>query len=105
MVLTGFALYNGVRPSWSWMDRDAEQQASMEAPSPRYTPPSVPTLTAPAEASPVQAEVTSFDTDTPLVLRNSLTLEPGTTRPAAAAEASADTLSLKPENWLHSKEP
>lgn len=105
MVLTGFAHYSGVRPPWSSLAHDAEQQSSVVAPSPRYTPPSVPTLTVPAEVPDVQPEVTSFDTDTPLVLRNSLTLEPRTARPAAVAEASADTLSLKPENWLHSKEP
>lgn len=44
---------------------------------------------------------------TPLTLRATTVLieAPSTPPPRAKAPASADTLSLKPETWLHSKEP
>ena len=45
--------------------------------------------------------------DTPLTLRVSTRSEPRGAAAATAGEAltSADTLTLTPENWLHSKEP
>lgn len=103
VVLVAGAYLAGLRLHWPLAD-NAEGRPDRELPL-RYTPPSVPTQSATTETPPELPTPVPVDVDPPLVLRNSLTLEPRTGRPAPDVEASADTLSLKPENWLHSKEP
>jgi hypothetical protein len=70
---------------------------------PSYTAPSVPLPRVASSEPPATAEETD---PTPLSLKAStlLTAVPAPAPPAAPA-TSADTLSLKPETWLHSKEP
>lgn len=105
VLVAAVAYYSGIRPFWPWRNGDDSQQTAQPAPPARYTPPSVTTVSVPVEIPADHPEPVDTDTETPLVLRNSLKLEPGTAGPAPVAEPSADTLSLKPENWLHSKEP
>jgi hypothetical protein len=100
LVLLGAGLYlSGVRPSWPWKaSPDSGQPVTV---SQRYTAPSVPSKALVPEPTPDPVA----DVDAPLVLRHSIQLVPRTSASASDPEASADTLSLKPENWLHSKEP
>ena len=105
VVLAGVAYCSGIRPQWSLAGNDL-QSASQEEPL-RYMPPSVPTapVAVPAPVDVFDTVATDPGTDAPLVLRNSMSFEPRSAGPEPVAEVSADTLSLKPENWLHSKEP
>ena len=102
VVLAGAAYFSGLRPQWP--ASDDHQQASHEA-APRYTPPSVPTVSVVVETPVHMFDTVTTDANAPLVLRNSLNIESRSAGPEPVAEVSADTLSLKPENWLHSKEP
>lgn len=72
---------------------------------PRYVPPLVPVAVIPADAPPDTPDIAVEDDDAPLVLRNSLNFETRSPTATPVVQTSADTLSLKPENWLHSKEP
>jgi hypothetical protein len=104
-VVTLAAYFTGFLPSWSSIaDRPAASE-NVPARAP-YSPPAVPTLATNAPTNPAEQSVEQFDQ--PLNLRSSLALgiplvdaQP----PAAGAIQSPDTLSLKPESWLHSKEP
>jgi hypothetical protein len=73
-------------------------------PRPAYTAPSVP----PPRMAPQDPVATGDASDpSPLTLRAStrLTEAPVAASPETTTTTSADTLSLKPETWLHSKEP
>lgn len=83
---------------------DAQPQPVVASPD-RAPPDTAPVLPAPplSTALPVEA----LNDQAPLSLRVSTGLNEAPAAPAAetGAPASADTLSLKPETWLHSKEP
>lgn len=101
LLLAGVAYLSGVRPSWSW----PENPSTDREPMPRYVPPLVPVAVIPADAPPDTPDIAVEDDDAPLVLRNSLNFETRSPTATPVVQTSADTLSLKPENWLHSKEP
>ena len=103
-ALAGVAYLTGSLPSWSDRGAGPERPAPSVAPAP-YSPPSVPTTALVNAPSVEQAAAPA--TDLPLTLRASLALGAAlaTPAPAPAAPNSPDTLTLKPENWLHSKEP
>ena len=102
-VLVGAAYLQGSLPSWqsSGDPPDAPEPAVAHAP---YLPPVVPTVQVTSPRAPHDAVPTI---ERPLTLRASLVLgaHPDAPSPAPDTKTSPDTLSLKPENWLHSKEP
>lgn len=102
-LLAGAAYFSGSLPSWPGHADRPEKADSALARVP-YSPPSVPT--APVNA-PLAEQHTGQDSDVPLTLRASLALGTTAIAPTPAPETgiSPDTLTLKPENWLHSKEP
>jgi hypothetical protein len=103
-VLVGAAYLRGSLPSWSGGGdpHDTASAAVVHAP---YSPPAVPTAPAPVPQPPPAD--TAPDLESPLTLRTSLALGAHAAAPSPypGTETSPDTLSLKPENWLHSKEP
>jgi hypothetical protein len=102
-LLVGAAYFSGSLLSWPGHADRAEMADSTLARAP-YSPPSVPT--APV-ITPLAEPPTVPDSDVPLTLRASLALGATAIAPPPAPETriSPDTLTLKPENWLHSKEP
>lgn len=103
-VLVGVAYLTGTLPSWPGRGNHPEGPEVAVARVP-YSPPSVPTTT-PVHAPPAPLELAP-PVDGPLTLRASVALGApmAAPRPATATANSPDTLTLKPENWLHSKEP
>ena len=105
-VLAGALYVSGHWPSWPSHAADAPAADAVRAP---YVAPSVPTTavasSAEAVVPPPQDAITAEEDMLPLALRSSVLLAPRSATPSAAPEVSTDTLSLKPENWLHSKEP
>lgn len=84
-----------------------------QAPTPQATqtplvpPVPTPATETPAVSAPLDA-ATPQDSEAPALLRTSLTLSPFALDPEAMPAPPSlppDTLPLKPENWLHSKEP
>jgi hypothetical protein len=108
-VLVGFAVLVGaayLRGSLPPLSGNGEQPTGPEANVTRvpYSPPSVPVAQPPA---PPVLQSQEMSTDLPLLLRASSALEVHAAGPSPPADTkiSTDTLSLTPENWLHSKEP
>jgi hypothetical protein len=102
-VLVGAAYVNGSLPSWrvNGLEPAAPKADLVQAPA---SPPLVTTVLVGAPTGPQDAEPA---TDFPLTLRASSALEVHAAAPSMPADIkiSPDTLSLNPENWLHSKEP
>lgn len=102
-LLIGATYLNGSLSSWpATSDRPAGPAAAV-ASTPSLQP-AAPVVQAP-EPPVQQAEETA--TDLPMRLRASSALEVHAAAPSppVGPKISPDTLSLKPENWLHSKEP
>ena len=102
-VLAGAAYLHGSLPAWPGGSDPPGTTEPAVAHAP-YSPPSVPT--APVTLPQAQPAST-VAIELPLTLRTSLALgtHAAAPSPVPGTETSPDTLSLKPENWLHSKEP
>ena len=102
-LLVGATYLSGSLPSWPDGGHPTAGPAAAVALTP--TPqPAAPEVQAP---EPPMQQVEGAATDQPMLLRASSALEVHAAAPSPAADPkiSPDTLSLKPENWLHSKEP
>lgn len=97
--------------SWLASMNPAPLNAQVSAPAQplKSAPPPVPKPVVDApETSPLTNPMPPEDSESPAVLRASTTLVPFARDPEAMPAPPSlppDTLLLKPENWLHSKEP
>jgi hypothetical protein len=106
LALAG-AYLSGARvptPAWPQFDVLSRSPAQPEAPAASAPPRSAASVSAP---DPVAAAEPYQSPDEPLALRRAWQLAPasGAPIPLPADSGPTDTLSLKPETWLHSKEP
>lgn len=104
VLLTGVAYLGGAFSGWAEDSIQAAAHPTAVAAPVLHRPSLVPTTTQPSLSEPVTDFSEHLD---PLILRTSTLLAKRTAAPPSPplSVATADTLTLKPETWLHSKEP